>query len=303
MANHTTLRASLLMLVSAVVFGLMSVSIRLAAIEGLHAFEIAFFRNLFGLIFALPLLYQAGWALLKTDKLKLYFVRCAIGLLAMLTGFWSLVHLPLSQAIAISYTTPMFVTIGAVLVLGEQVRRRRWTAVAVGFLGTLVILKAWNFREEMLGTGAWIALLSAALAASAAISIKFLSRTEPANAIVIFMVLIMTPLSLIPAIPVWTWPSAWAWFWLVLTGLFGTLAHIALTKAYQQGDVSALTPINFVQLPVVSVFAWQLFGEVPDRYTLMGALIVFSASAYIAHREHVLARRAVATVQAESQAK
>ena len=277
---------------SAVLFALMAVAIRFAS-HTTHAFEIAFFRNLFGLMFALPLLVQHGPSLLKTDKLGLYTVRCVIGMGAMLTGFWSLSHLPLAQAVAISFSTPLFVTIGAVLVLGEVVRARRWTAVLVGFLGVLVMLRVWQVDlQPTQRFGSYIALLSALLGASAAISIKFLSRTEKPDAIVFYMVLIMTPMSLLPALPVWTWPDPATLGWLIATGALGTFAHRALTKAYQLGDVSALTPLNFVQLPVVAICAWLWFGETPDRFTALGALIVFASVIYIAHREAVLARRA-----------
>ena len=278
------------MLGSTLMFAGMAITIRLAAAD-LHAFEIAFFRNLFGLFFALPLLRRAGLGVLRSHRMGLYLVRCLIGLGAMLCGFWSLVHLPLGQAIALSYATPLFVTIGAVLVLGEVVRLRRWTAVAIGFVGVLIIVRP-GVSEVSLAV--LVALASAALAASSAITIKFLSRTEPAEAIVIWMVLIMTPLSLIPAIPVWSWPSnGLIWLWLVLTGLLGTAGHTLLTEAYKRGDVSALTPINFVQLPVVALIAWWLFDEGISRYTVLGASIIFASTFYIVRREAKLARRAV----------
>ena len=280
------------MLLSAALFAGMAVAIRLASAQ-VHAFEIAFFRNFFGLIFALPLLSKLGFGLLKTERLPLYFFRCLIGLGAMFSGFWALVHLPLSQAVALSYTTPLFVTIGAALFLGEVIRARRISALALGFVGTCVILKVWTFGASWLSSGVWIALVSSLLGASAAVSIKFLARTESAEAIVFYMVLIMTPLSLLPALAFWRWPDAYGWFYLVLTGAFGTAAHIAMTRAYKLGDVSALTPLIFVQLPIISVAAWLLFNEVPDRYTVYGALIVFIATAYIAHREMFLARRAL----------
>jgi drug/metabolite transporter (DMT)-like permease len=280
------------MLLSAALFAGMALTIRLAS-HHVHAFEIAFFRNFFGLVFALPLLHRHGLVLLKTSRLPMYFMRCVIGLGAMLTGFWALVHLPLSQAIALSYTTPLFVSVGAALALGEVIRVRRISALMVGFIGTLVILKVWTFGAQWLSSGVWVALLSSLLGASAAISIKFLSRTESSEAIVFYMVLIMTPLSLLPALWHWQWPSAMAWFWLVLTGAFGTCAHLAMTRAYKLGDVSALTPINFVQLPIIAFVAWWLFGELPDRFTVIGACIVFAATVYIAHREVVLARQTI----------
>ena len=287
--QSNALKASLIMLLSAALFAGMAVAIRLASAQ-VHAFEIAFFRNFFGLMLALPLLSKLGFGLLKTERLPLYFLRCLIGLGAMLTGFWALVHLPLSQAIALSYTTPLFVTIGAALFLGEVIRARRVSALALGFVGTCVILKVWSFSASWLSSGVWVAIVSSALGASAAVSIKFLSRTESAEAIVFYMVLIMTPFSLLPALPFWSWPDAFGWLCLVLTGAFGTAAHIAMTRAYKLGEVSALTPINFVQLPIISAAAWMLFSEVPDRFTVLGALIVFAATVYIAHREMALAR-------------
>lgn len=285
--THTAARAIWLMVLSTACFALMAVTIRLAA-EQLHAFEIAFFRNLFGLAFALPLLLHTGWRILRTRRIGLYLLRCVIGLGAMLSGFWALVHLPLAQAVALSYTTPLFVTIGAVLVLGEVVRIRRWSAVVIGFLGALVIVRP---GTEGLSPATLVALLSAALAASAAISIKFLSRTEPADAIVFYMVLIMTPISLLPALPYWVWPQGTVWWWLIATGLFGTAGHWCLTRAYKLGEVSALQPVNFLQLPIVAVLAFWLFGEGIDRWTLIGAAIIFASTFYIAHREAVLARR------------
>ena len=128
------------MALSTVLFGLMAVCIRLAS-KQLHPFEIAFFRNFFGFVILLPILVRHGPSLLRTDKLGFYIGRCSIGMVSMLAGFWAIVNLPLAQAIALSYSTPLFVTIGAVIVLGEIVRARRWSAVIVGFLGVLVIVR------------------------------------------------------------------------------------------------------------------------------------------------------------------
>lgn len=283
-------RAVALMVVSSVLFGCMAITIRLASHQ-LHAFEIAFFRNFFGFVFALPLLARSGLGVLKTNKLPLYFLRCCIGIVSMLSGFWALVHLPLAQAVALTYSTPLFVTIGAVLVLGEVVRARRWTAVLVGFIGVLVIVRPWG---HAFSTAALVALLAAAMSASVAISIKFLSRTEAPDAIVIWTTMIWVPLSLVPALFVWQWPDPWSWLWVVLAGGFGTVAHMAWTRALKIGDASALTPISFVQLPIVALLAWMLFDETLDRWTALGSAIIFASNIYIARREAKL-HRPVAT--------
>ena len=287
--THPTARAVLLMLFSTVLFGLMAVVIRLAS-ETQHPFEIAFFRNLFGLLFTLPLLFKHGPGLLKTTKLPLYLLRCAIGTVGMLAGFWAIVHLPLAQAVAISYSTPLFVTIGAVWVLGETVRARRWAAVLIGFIGVIILLRP----DADTFTGAsLVALLAAVMSASVAISIKFLTRTESPDAIVVFTTALWVPMTMVPALLFWQTPSGTTWLWLVLAGLFGTVAHMCWTRALQLGDASILTPISFMQVLVVGVFGWWLFDESVDRYTLIGALIIFGSNLYLAHREITRAKPAV----------
>jgi drug/metabolite transporter (DMT)-like permease len=287
--THPTARAVLLMLFSTVLFGLMAVVIRLAS-ETQHPFEIAFFRNLFGLLFTLPLLFKHGPGLLKTSKLPLYLLRCAIGTVGMLAGFWAIVHLPLAQAVAISYSTPLFVTIGAVWVLGETVRARRWAAVLIGFIGVIILLRP----DADTFTGAsLVALLAAVMSASVAISIKFLTRTESPDAIVVFTTALWVPMTMVPALLFWQTPSGTTWLWLVLAGLFGTVAHMCWTRALQLGDASILTPISFMQVLVVGVFGWWLFDESVDHYTLIGALIIFGSNLYLAHREITRAKPAV----------
>jgi drug/metabolite transporter (DMT)-like permease len=282
-------RAVMLMAASTVLFGSMAVCIRLASSE-LHPFEIAFFRNLFGFVFTLPLLYRHGMGLLRTDKLPFYFLRCAIGMLGMLAGFWAIVHLPLAQAIALSYSTPIFVTIGAVLVLGEIVRARRWTAVIMGFIGVLVLMHP---GTDSFSAASLIAVFAAVMSASVAISIKFLSRTERADAIVIYTTMIWVPMSLVPALFFWTTPTGITWLWIILSGLLGTTAHMCWTRALRLADASLLTPISFLQVLVVAVFGYFLFDETVDRWTVVGAAIIFGSNVYIAHRESRLSRRAV----------
>ena len=282
-------RAVMFMVASTVLFGAMAVCIRLASSQ-LHPFEIAFFRNLFGFMFTIPLLFRHGWGILRTDKLPLYFLRCCIGIVSMLAGFWAIVNLPLAQAVALSYSTPIFVTIGAVLVLGEVVRARRWTAVIIGFIGVLVLMHP--------GTGSFnfaalVAVLAAVMSASVAISIKFLSRTEKADAIVIYTTMIWVPLSLVPALFYWTQPTGITWLWIVLCGFLGTTAHMCWTRALTLADASLLTPISFLQVLVVGAFGYFLFDEAVDRWTVAGAAIIFGSNVYIAHREASLARRAV----------
>lgn len=282
-------RAVLLMAASTVIFGCMAVCIRLASAQ-LHPFEIAFFRNFFGFVFILPMLLRHGPGILRTSKLPLYLLRCLIGIVSMLAGFWAIVNLPLAQAIALSYSTPLFVTIGAVLVLGEIVRARRWSAVIIGFLGVVLIVRP---GSDDFTAGSLVALMAAVASASVAISIKFLSRTEHPDAIVLYTTMLWVPMSLVPALFNWETPVGITWLWIVLAGALGTSAHMLWTRALKLGDASMLTPISFLQILVVAVFGYFLFGEALDRWTVLGAAIIFGSNVYIARREARLARQTV----------
>jgi drug/metabolite transporter (DMT)-like permease len=217
-----------------------------------------------------------------------YLLRCLVGIIGMFCGFWAIGHLPLAQAVSLSYSSPIFVVIAAALFLGERVHARRWTAVAVGFIGVLVITRpgSADFSPGML-----VAVCSALMTGLVSIQIKQLSALEPADRIVFYTTLIWVPMSLIPALLVWRWPEGITWLWVVAAGLLGTGGHMLWTRALKLGDVSALTPISFMQLPVVATAGWLLFAERVDRWTIIGTLVIFASSAYIAHREAALAKR------------
>ncbi len=286
--SATPMRAALLMLGSTMAFGLMAVAIRYAT-RYVPTQEVAFFRNAFGLLALLPMLLRPGHAPLKTQQLPRYFVRSAIGLGSMLCAFWALGHLPLAQAVSLSYSTPLFVTIAAVLWLGETVRVRRWAAVVVGFIGVLVIVRPGTAGFT---AGSLVAVAAAVLSSLVAIQIKQLTRIDSADTVVLYTYVFWVPLSLVPAVFVWVWPTGMAWLWLLATGVLGTIGQLLWTRALRLGEVSALTPISFLQLPLVTLFGWLLFNETVDRWTIIGAGIILAANAYIAHREAVLSRRA-----------
>lgn len=290
------LRAASLMLLSTVFFGLMAVVIRLASNAGLPTVEIAFFRNFFGLLALLPFLHAGGRAVFRTRQLPMYLVRSAIGVASMLCGFWAIGHLPMAQAISLSYSTPLFVTIAAALWLGEVVRRRRWSAVLVGFVGVLVIVRP---GTEGFSGGSLVAVAAALLSSVVAIQIKQLSRVDAPDTIVFYTYVFWVPLSLLPALFAWQWPQGADWLWLAAIGALGTGGQLFWTRALKLGEVSALQPISFMQLPLVTALAWMLFGETVDAWTIAGAAIILAANAYIAHREAQLSRRAATNAPVE----
>jgi drug/metabolite transporter (DMT)-like permease len=281
------LRAIVLMIASACSFGVMAILIRYAS-HSLHAFEIAFFRSFFGALATLPLVMRHGISSLRTNRFSFYILRCAIGTVGMLAGFWAIAHLPLAQAISLSYASPLFVTIGAMIFLGEIVRARRWSAVVAGFIGVLVIVRP---GTDGFTSASLVALLAAASTGTVTISIKFLSRSDPPNTIVLLTTWLWVPLSLPAALLVWQTPAAQLWPWLVVIGILGTLGQYFWTHALRLADASTLAPFSYLQLIIVSLLAWWLFDEALDRYTALGAAIVVGASLYIARREAVVARQ------------
>jgi len=285
--NTQLFKAIGLMLMAALGFSFMNVLIRWTSSE-LHAFQIAFFRNLFGLVFMLPWLINNGYRSFKTERFKLFIVRALLGISAMYCYFWGITVLPLAKAVALSFTVPLFVTIGAAVVLKEKVHNRRWLAVLVGFVGTLIILRP-SIDGDLFAS--LVVVASSIFMAASVLIIKSLSRTEESNVIVMYMVLLMTPLSLPVAVYVWQWPSWEIWVGVIAMGFLGSFAHLMFTSSLQRSDVSIVMPFDFARLPFIIVMAWVFFNQAVDQWTLIGAVIVFSSGIYIAHREAQLNKR------------
>jgi len=177
----------------------------------------------------------------------------------------------------------------SVLILGERMRLRRWTATILGFVGTLIILRP---GIEAIDYGSMLVVGSASVWAVTMIVIKFLARTDSSLTITAYMNLLLSLLSLGPAIYVWQTPSATAWIWLVFIGVSGTLAQLLLTEALKQTEATAIMPFDFLKLVWTAALGYVLFAEVPTLYTWIGASVIFASGFYIAWRESMLARQA-----------
>lgn len=282
-----SVRAALWMVFATAVFSVLNVIIRYASSE-LHPFEVTFFRNFFSLVFMLPWLMSAGFGGLRTNRWGLYSTRALTGLISMLTWFYALSIMPLGEAVALNFTTPLFATIGSALFLHEVVRARRWSATVVGFIGVLIIIRP---SPDALSLPALLVLVSAAFGALSALQVKALAKTESTSAMVTYMVLFMTPMSLVPALFVWQTPSLPMLGWLVVMGGVATIGHLALTRAFHLADASALMPLDYVKLPITALFGYVLFDERMDAASWLGAAIIAASTIYIAHREATVSRR------------
>ena len=276
-------RGALWMTASCVFFAVLTGIIRYLS-ELFDPLEIVFFRNLFGLAVMLPWLLSEGLGTLRTRRLGLHALRAAIGLTAMICWFVAISRVNLSDAVALSFTTPLFATAVAVFMLGEVVRARRWSAVLVGFAGAMIILRP-GFHE--IAPAAFLVLLSAAMMAIGMSLIKILSRTDSTGAIVFYMVLFLTPASLLPALFVWRTPTPEEFVWLIALGGVATLGHLCLTRAFAAADATQVVPFDFFRLPLIALIGYFAFGEELDAWTGLGAAIIIGSSVYIAHREAV----------------
>jgi drug/metabolite transporter (DMT)-like permease len=200
----------------------------------------------------------------------------------MLSFFYALAITPLAEVTALGFTAPIFATLLAALVLGEVVQIRRWAAVVIGFLGTLLILRP-GFAE--VGFGPLLVLFSSLAWACALMVIKSLSRTESSITIITYMALLLAPASLVPALFVWVWPSPEQLAWLALIGLIGGGAQYLMTESLAGADASVVMPVDFTKLIWVASIAYLVFGEVPDLFTWLGGAMIFASTVYIAYRE------------------
>ena len=266
---------------------LMNVVVREASAQGVHAFEVTFFRCLFGFMALIPWIVRTGVGNLRTSKIGYYTLRGLVSLVSMLTWFYGINLVPLSTATALNFTSPLFATLGAALVLHETVRLRRWAALAVGLVGVVVILRP---GTEALDPNAFLIVFSALTGGMNVVTVKFLARTESPTAIVTYLMLYLTPLSLVPALFVWSWPTLTAIAWLILLGALGTLSHLSIVRGYGLVDASACAPFEFLRLPFAAFLGYAIFHEVTDLWTWVGALAIAASSVYVAHREAKLAR-------------
>lgn len=272
---------ALWMILAACLLGAISLLVRQIASE-LHPFEIAFFRNFAQFAFMVPWVLAAGFQVVRTQRIWAHVRRSGFGICAMLTWFWVVTQMPIAEATAISFSAPLFTTAGAALFLRERVGPRRWAAAAVGFMGVLLIIRPGVHAVELPEI---VALLSAVFIAGSMLSNKSLARTESPNAMVLWMGVLMSLFSLPPALSVWAWPVGWTWAWLVGLGLVATAAHLAINRAFSTSDASFIAPFGFTQIPFVALVGYLAFAEIPDAWTMAGALVIMLSGVYTAHRE------------------
>ena len=269
------------MCLSTVAFSIMHGLVRFVS-EVLPPFQIAFFRNFFGLAFLLPLLMRSRFAVLRTKQIGLHALRGVINMAAMLMFFTALSISPIAKVTALGFTAPIFMAILAVIVLGERFRIYRWSAIFLGFAGMLIILRP---GLVVIDTGALLVIGSAVLWAVAMLIIKIQSRTESSLTIVAYMGIFLGVFSIAPALWVWQPFELQTLGLMVLIGLFGSIAQMAISESLKETDPTALMPFDFLKLIWTAMIGAWFFAEIPDMFTWIGATVIFSSGLFIAFRE------------------
>lgn len=278
------------MFVSTICFTGMQSAIRFVAEDTanpLHPLELVFFRNIFGVIAIAPVFMRSGLTILKTRRIGLHLSRAVIQSIGMMSFFVGLTLIPLTEVTALSFSAPLFATVLAIFVMGERVRIRRISALIIGFAGVLIVLQP---GVGAVSTGALFIVVSSLIWAIAMTMIKSLSRTDSAVTSTLYAGLFMTPMTLVPALFVWTTPSLHQLMWLLLVGVAGTLGHVCFAQAFKLAEMSAVLPLDFLRLVWASLFGYFLFAETPGLYSWLGGLVIFGSASYIAFREAKLSR-------------
>jgi drug/metabolite transporter (DMT)-like permease len=272
---------------------LLSALVKFTGSRGVPVFEIIFFRNLFAFVpLGLYIWRTTGFEVLKTRRPLGHLMRATVGLSGMVCGFSAVQYLPLTEATALQFTSPLFMTALSALLLSEKVGRHRWAAVFVGFLGVLIMARP--LPGQMNVPGVTLGVLSALGAAGAMVAIRQISDTERGPTIVFYFTLGGVVLGLVGSAFNWVTPDPQTLGLLVLAGLIGGVGQLFLTEALRQAPIGVIAPFDYTQLIWATGLGLVIWGELPHPLTLVGAVIVAGSGVYILHRELRRFRRAAA---------
>jgi drug/metabolite transporter (DMT)-like permease len=248
----------------------------------IHPFQVAFFRTLFGVAFLVPWFAAVGTGSLQTSSIGKHVARAFVNALSMVAWFMALSLMPVADATSLALLGPIFVALGAVWLFGERITPRRWVGIGIAALGALVIIRP-GFTSVGLAT--WLVLTASLCVSASKLIAKSLSLTEGTASIVAYLTFLMTPITLIPAMFVWVWPTPGQLGLLALIGALGTTGHLFFIKAYKLADVSLVEPVMFMRMVWAALIGFVVFAEFPDSWTWIGAAIVVIGTTYLARRE------------------
>ena len=251
----------------------------------LNPFILVFYRCFFGVIIIVPFLFFQKFNDLKTKNIKLQFLRCSINIYSMISWFIAIGTLQLEKAAAIGFTTPLFTTLLAIIFLGEVIRFHRITALIIGFIGILVVIRPGFIAIEP----GVLWLLSAALSFSfVLIIVKKLTKQDTSLTTAFYHMLFLTPPTFLISLFYWESISFNHFMILCVVAIAGFITQVTSNQSLKMSDTSFVMPLQFTNLIWLSFIGYALFSELPNLWTWIGGSIIFSAVIYITFRESIV---------------
>ncbi len=279
---NPTMRGLLWSATAGILFVVLNALMRQLALQ-LDIFQTQFLRYAAGCMLLAPLVLRSGWRAYRPHSIGGQFARGAVHTGGLCLWFIAIPHITLADTTAIGFTTPLFIMLGAWLVFHEPMRWERWVAALIGFGGVLIVV-----GPKLTGAGGWYSLVmlaSAPVFAASFLMNKSLTRYERPTVIVAWQSITVALCSLPLALPGWQWPTALQWALFGVCGLLGTAGHYCLTRSFSIADISATQSVKFLDLVWASLLGWLVFADLPSRSTLLGGLVIFASTFWIARRE------------------
>lgn len=282
----SSLKGVLMLIAAMALLPFLDVVAKYLALAGMPVLMIVWARMIFGAALTLPFVLRvAGPRGLIPDRPLWHLLRAGFLIAATFLFFFSLKTMAIADALAIFFVQPLVVTALSPLVLGEKVGARRWAAVAVGFMGTLIILRP---GFSAFGPGAFFAFGAGVSLACYMLLTRRMTGRTPAEVTTFHTSTMGAVITTIGVLFVWEHPGLMQWGQLFLVGLIATVGHLLITRAYDNAEASLLAPLAYTEIVMATVLGWWFFGDLPDRWTVLGVTILIASALYISARERAV---------------
>jgi drug/metabolite transporter (DMT)-like permease len=246
------------------------------ATRQLSVFQIMELRSVLGFLMLYPLVRRnGGLAAMKTSRPLQHIGRNLVHYAGQAGWFFALTLIPIGQVVAIEFTMPIWTAILAATFLGERMTLSKISAIVLGIVGVIVIVRP---ATGEINPGQLIALAAAVGFGISIAMMKSLTRTETTLAIVFWMTVIQGAAGFLPSIYFWVWPSAYSWGWIVVIAFCGTFSHFCMARAMLYADATVVVPMDFLRVPLTAAAGWLIYGERLDMLTALGATLILAGN-------------------------
>lgn len=290
------MRGGIWMLLGSFFFSIMIVLIKIAG-QRMHVTEVLFFRQLTMLLLAAPVILRNFPGSLISARPDLQLLRVSVAFIAMLLGFTSVIYLPLAEATTLNFAKTFFVGILAIIFLGEVVGFRRWSAMAMGFVGVVII--AWPQEGADLNIYSLMAVGSALAVACVMTLMRTIAQIDKPVTILSYQAIGVGALMIPPTIWYWTTPTLLDLALVAAIGAISSVGQLCNIQAFKAGEASAVAPLDYARLIYALILGFFIFNEWPEPRVFLGAAIIVAAAIYTLHRERIRGQKEEAARKAK----